>query len=97
MVNSDFGTTCSICFCISVKSQASEDTCLQFEKFFGNLDFLQIKCFVILTTGLSDRNCIDLMMISVTRLGNIFNFWQLFKAFGNNKFAQISHILRQFL
>ena len=35
--------------------------------------------------------------ISVTRLGNLLDFGQLFKAFGNNKFAQISYILRQFL
>ena len=34
---------------------------------------------------------------SVTRLGNLLDFGQIFKAFGNNYFAQISHILRQFL
>ena len=34
---------------------------------------------------------------SVTRLGDLLDFGQLFKAFGNNYFAQISHILRQFL
>ena len=34
---------------------------------------------------------------SVTRLGNLLDFGQLFKALGNNKFAYISHILRQFL
>ena len=34
---------------------------------------------------------------SVTRLGDVLDFGQVFKAFGNNKFAQISHILRQFL
>ena len=34
---------------------------------------------------------------SVTRLGDLLDFGQVFKAFGNNKFAQISHILRQFL
>ena len=34
---------------------------------------------------------------SVTRLGDLLDFGQLFKAFGNNKFVQISHILRQFL
>ena len=33
----------------------------------------------------------------VTRLGNLLHFEQLFKAFGNNEFAQISHIFRQFL
>ena len=35
--------------------------------------------------------------ISVTRLGNLFDFGQVLKAFGNNYFAQISHILRHFL
>ena len=34
---------------------------------------------------------------SVTRLGDFWQFGQLYKAFGNNLFAQISHILRQFL
>ena len=34
---------------------------------------------------------------SVTRLGGLLEFGQLFKAFGNNKFAQFSHILRLFL
>ena len=33
---------------------------------------------------------------SVTRLGDLLDFGQLFKAFGNNYFAQISHIHRQF-
>ena len=34
---------------------------------------------------------------SVTRLGDLLDFGQLFKAFGSNLFAQISYILRQFL
>ena len=34
---------------------------------------------------------------SVTKLGDLLDFGQLFKAFGNNKFAQIFYILRQFL
>ena len=34
---------------------------------------------------------------SVTKLGDLLDFGQLFKAFGNNYFAQILHILRQFL
>ena len=38
-----------------------------------------------------------LLLGSVTRLGDLLNFGQLFKAFGNNQFVQISHILRQFL
>ena len=31
---------------------------------------------------------------SVNRLGNLLDIRQLFKAFGNNYFSQISHILR---
>ena len=34
---------------------------------------------------------------SVTRLGDLLDFRQLFKAFGNNQFTQISNIPRQFL
>ena len=34
---------------------------------------------------------------SVTRLGDLLDFGQLFEAFCNNEFAQISHILGQFL
>ena len=34
--------------------------------------------------------------ITVTGLGDLLNFGQLFKALGNNEFSQISHILRQF-
>ena len=34
---------------------------------------------------------------SVTRLGDLLDFGQLFKAFGKNWFVQISHILRQSL
>ena len=33
---------------------------------------------------------------SVTRLGNLLHVGQLFKAFGNNYFAQIVHIIRHF-
>ena len=35
--------------------------------------------------------------VSVTRLGNILDFGQLFKAFGNNQFAPIFPILKQLL
>ena len=31
-------------------------------------------------------------LISVTRLGDFLDFGQVFKAFGNNYFAQLSHI-----
>ena len=34
--------------------------------------------------------------VSATRLGNILHFGQLFKACGNNYFAQIAHILGNF-
>ena len=37
------------------------------------------------------------IVTSVTRLGDFLDFGPHFKAFGNNKFAQISHNLRQFL
>ena len=37
------------------------------------------------------------VMSSVTWLGYLLDFGQLFKLFGNNLFAQISHILKQFL
>ena len=33
---------------------------------------------------------------SVTRLGNLLHFGQLYKACGNNNFAQIAHILGNF-
>ena len=36
-------------------------------------------------------------MSSVTRFGDLLDFGQLFKAFGNNTFAQITYILSQFL
>ena len=36
------------------------------------------------------------ILASVTRSGDFLDFGQRFKAFGNNKFVQISHILRQF-
>ena len=35
-------------------------------------------------------------MSSVTRLGDLFDFGHLFKAFGNNYFAQIGHIFGNF-
>ena len=38
-----------------------------------------------------------LLGTGVTRLGNLSDFGQLLKVFGNNYFAQIFHILRQFL
>ena len=43
------------------------------------------------------RLCLSIVVYSVTRLGDSLNFAQVFKPFGNNYFAQISHILRQIL
>ena len=37
------------------------------------------------------------LWISVTRFGDLLDFGQVFKVFGNNIFARTSHILRQFL
>ena len=37
------------------------------------------------------------MIASVTRLGGLLPFGKLFKACGNNYFAQIAHIFMQFL
>ena len=37
------------------------------------------------------------ILTSVTRLGNLLDFGQLFEAFDNNEFVQTSHILRHFL
>ena len=50
----------------------------------------QILCFK--TLGFDYR-----FQISVTRLGDLLNFWQHFKAFGIDYFAQISYIRRQFV
>ena len=49
------------------------------------------------TVVFQQRDRLFSISASVTRLGDFFNFGQLFKAFGNNQFAQIFHILRQFL
>ena len=38
-----------------------------------------------------------LFPFSVTRLGDLLAFGQLFKAFGNNEYTQIFNIPRQFL
>ena len=42
-------------------------------------------------------NCWEKVASSMTRFGDLLDFGQLFKAFDNNKFTQIFHILRQFL
>ena len=39
---------------------------------------------------------ISYVVISVTRLGDFLDFGLLFKAFGNNYFVQISHIVTQY-
>ena len=38
----------------------------------------------------------ELLRLSVTRLGDLLHFGHVFKAWGNNYFAQISHILGKF-
>ena len=38
----------------------------------------------------------DWVKVSVTRLVDLLYFWQLFKAFDNNYFTQIAHILGNF-
>ena len=43
-----------------------------------------------------DKTCSASSTVSVTRLGNLLNFGQLFNACGNNHFAQITHILGNF-
>ena len=57
--------------------------------FCPNNSVIQCDCLVKCVPG----NVAD----SVTRLGDLLDFGQLFKAFGNNYFVQIAHILRQFL
>ena len=52
--------------------------------------YLQIDCFQWTLHG-------RYVVPSVTRLGDFLEYGQLFKAFGNNLFAQISLIFRQFL
>ena len=47
-------------------------------------------------TEISSIYLIFAVAISVTRLGDFLHFGQLFKAFGNNYFAQFSQILSQF-
>ena len=42
-------------------------------------------------------NTMMMSSASEARVEDLLDFGQLFKAFGNNYFAQISHILRQFL
>ena len=53
---------------------------------------------------LPSHECVDVprsswlwVLISVTRLGDLLHFGQLFKACGNNHFTQIAHIFRDFL
>ena len=44
-----------------------------------------------------ETHFVDLWVDSVTRLGDLLYFGQLFKANGNNYFAQNAHIFQQFL
>ena len=38
----------------------------------------------------------SMVACSVTRLGDLLHFRQLFEAYGNNYFAKLGHIFRQF-
>ena len=53
--------------------------------------FTDLNCKAKMTSGfkLDHQQC--------DQIGRFLNFGQLFKALGNNLFAQIFHILRQFL
>ena len=65
---------------------------LKFEILFVSVpNSPQVEKFKLFGVGLLNIVC------SMTRLGNFLHFGQLFKSFGNNYFAQISHILKQFL
>ena len=54
------------------------------------------KCYIKCAETTALRTAVKTISI-VTRLGNLLDFGKLFKICGNNKFAQIFHIHRQFL
>ena len=57
-----------------------------------------VRYMLLSDQGMNDMIVSQLMIPnSVTRLGDLLDFEQLFKAIGTNLFVQISHILRQFL
>ena len=68
---------------------------------------IQLLHYILITTlsfwvsswlvKLETSRTVILPLTSVTRLGDLLHFGQLFKAGGNNCFAQIAHIVRQFL
>ena len=51
---------------------------------------------LLISNGMAIYQLIFRVMCSVTKLGNMLYFGQLFKACGNNYFAQTSHILVNF-
>ena len=57
---------------------------------------VQFSNYVVMEKSLTCRASAH-FRCSVTRLGDVLDFGQIFRAFCNNYFAQISHILRQFL
>ena len=66
----------------------------------SNLGLPKLKAFIKLVCTdciCPIRICTRHLGSSVSRSGYLLDFGQLFEAFGNNSFAQISHILRQFL
>ena len=68
-----------------------------FVQLWENLGYFLIQLLVTLLIKkfLYDTSVFTLK-ISVTRVGDFLHFGQLFKAFCNNEFSQISYIIRQF-
>ena len=64
---------------------------------FLRLSFLLSAKFKPTTIELWATTLSKIVIHSVTRLGDLLNFGQLFKARGKNYFPQITHIFRQFL
>ena len=79
----------------------------QMKWFFSTFTFISLPifnhCFLRASCGMKYTHLQILkdfelwILFSVTRLGDLLDFWQVFEAFGSNKFAQVCHILKQFL
>ena len=61
-------------------------------KFLNDFHKLRVSC-----RSKGEPSCKYLLASSVTRSGDLLDFGQLLNAFGNTLFAQISHILKEFL
>ena len=73
--------------------------CCCFSTWLALSHFIEINlCAVSISWSLwtHDRMIRTFVSVSVTRLGDLLDFGQVLKAFGNNQFAKISHILSQF-